>query len=48
MLYSLYHLGKSSLDSRQKLVWCLVIIFIPFGFVAYLLAKPYKSQKSQQ
>ncbi|WP_090678895.1 PLDc N-terminal domain-containing protein [Myroides guanonis] len=36
--YSLFKLGYSNLDNNQKLIWCLIILLIPFfGGLAYLL-----------
>ncbi|MDR0229001.1 MAG: PLD nuclease N-terminal domain-containing protein [Flavobacteriaceae bacterium] len=45
----LYKLGKSPLDSNRKLLWCLIVIFIPFfGSLAYLLVGAKTIQVSQQ
>ncbi|WP_347049184.1 PLDc N-terminal domain-containing protein [Flavobacterium olei] len=39
MLYTLYALGRSSLSSDKKLLWCILILGFPlFGSIAYFVA----------
>lgn len=35
---AIVHIVKSSLESNLKLIWVLVTIFIPFGWLVYFLA----------
>ena len=35
---AIVHIVKSSLESNLKLIWVLVTIFVPFGWLVYFLA----------
>jgi type III secretory pathway component EscS len=35
---AIVHIIKSSLESNLKLIWVLVTIFVPFGWLVYFLA----------
>jgi hypothetical protein len=38
IIYTLFKLGKSSLPSDKKLIWCILILVFPIiGSIAYLL-----------
>ncbi|AJA68457.1 PLDc_N domain-containing protein [Myroides odoratimimus] len=38
IIYSLYKVGRSTLEYNYKVIWCLIIIFAPvLGAIAYLL-----------
>ena len=40
MFYALRNISKSNIDGKQKLIWTLLIIFLPlFGPTLYLLKK---------
>ncbi|WP_240485465.1 PLD nuclease N-terminal domain-containing protein [Myroides marinus] len=45
--YSLYRVGRADLEYNYKLIWCLLIIFVPvLGAIAYLLVG--NSKKTSQ
>lgn len=47
-IYCFYKLGKASIDSDRKLLWCLIILLIPvLGSLAYLLVGTKYKQVSQ-
>lgn len=35
---AIVHIVRSSLENTLKLIWVLVTLFIPFGWLVYLLA----------
>ncbi len=37
-IIAIVHIVRSSLESTMKLIWVLVAIFIPFGWLVYFLA----------
>ncbi len=37
-IITIVHIVRSRLESTLKLIWVLVTIFIPFGWLVYLLA----------
>lgn len=39
-VYSLYHvIFKSDLDTGKKILWLLINLFVPFGYLFYLALK---------
>ena len=37
-IIAIVHIVRSSLESNLKLIWVLVTLFIPFGWLVYFLA----------
>lgn len=37
-IITIVHIVRSSLENTLKLIWVLVTLFIPFGWLVYLLA----------
>ena len=47
LAYAIYHLANNdNISSSQKLLWLIVIIFVPFGAIIYLGTKKTKKARS--
>ena len=40
-VYALYNIITSAASTKSKVIWCLVVLFLPIlGFIAWLFAGP--------